>query len=375
VTTLVDALAGRDGVWTATLVGRHDADPAYVDRVERAVDEHGLGDRLSVPGPVPDDELAALLERAHVLAAPSRYESFGMVYLEAMESGVIPIASTAGGASELVDEGAKRAPGRPWGCRRTPACTRDPAGGPVAARVARRRGTRNGQGTSGLGLVDVHRPGVPARDHRGRRRKRRQQRQTARAKADGTTPVLSRAVVTRDRERTAAAPHSRWSPGGPQRPLDRVPERGVSVQTTGVVRSTRPCGSTETLTPGTPLHAAMTEDSAERDAGEHPGTATDSGPDPVDTDAEGTVDAGTVEHIADLARVNLAAGERERFVGQFADILEYFETLDEVPAVEREPELTNVMRPDEVQESLDRAETLRNAPETEDGQFKGPRVS
>jgi len=87
------------------------------------------------------------------------------------------------------------------------------------------------------------------------------------------------------------------------------------------------------------------------------------------------VDAGTVEHIAGLARVDLAAGERERFVGQFADILEYFETLDEVPAVERDPELTNVMRPDEVAESLDREAALKNAAETEDGQFKGPRVS
>ena len=105
VTTLVDALAGLGGAWTATLVGRHDADPAYVDRVERAVNEHGLDDRLSVPGPVPDDELAALLDRAHVLAVPSRYESFGMVYLEAMEHGVVPVGSTVGGASELVDDG------------------------------------------------------------------------------------------------------------------------------------------------------------------------------------------------------------------------------------------------------------------------------
>jgi len=30
---------------------------------------------------------------------------------------------------------------------------------------------------------------------------------------------------------------------------------------------------------------------------------------------------------------------------------------------------------DETRESLDQAEALRNAPETEDGYFKGPRVS
>jgi aspartyl-tRNA(Asn)/glutamyl-tRNA(Gln) amidotransferase subunit C len=91
--------------------------------------------------------------------------------------------------------------------------------------------------------------------------------------------------------------------------------------------------------------------------------------------SEQAVDPETVEHIAGLARVDLDADERERFAEQFADILAYFETLDEVPSVERDPELTNVMRPDEVTESLDREAALQNAPESEDGQFKGPRVS
>ena len=106
--------------------------------------------------------------------------------------------------------------------------------------------------------------------------------------------------------------------------------------------------------------------------------------DTVDTESDtavedgsdaGAVDTGTVEHVAGLARVDLTPGERERFVGQFAEILGYFETLDEVPEIERDPELTNVMRPDEVADSLDREATLQNTSETEDGQFKGPRVS
>jgi aspartyl-tRNA(Asn)/glutamyl-tRNA(Gln) amidotransferase subunit C len=33
------------------------------------------------------------------------------------------------------------------------------------------------------------------------------------------------------------------------------------------------------------------------------------------------------------------------------------------------------MRPDEVREGLSQEEALRNAPETEDGYFKGPSVS
>lgn len=87
------------------------------------------------------------------------------------------------------------------------------------------------------------------------------------------------------------------------------------------------------------------------------------------------VDTEEVEHIAELARIDLDAEERELFTEQFADILSYFETLDEVPEVDRQPELTNVMRADEVEECLDRDEALSNAPETEDGHFKGPRVS
>ncbi|AHF99393.1 aspartyl/glutamyl-tRNA amidotransferase subunit C [Halostagnicola larsenii XH-48] len=82
-----------------------------------------------------------------------------------------------------------------------------------------------------------------------------------------------------------------------------------------------------------------------------------------------------VRHVASLARVDLEDDEIDQFTGQFADILEYFETLDEVPSVDQDAELTNVMEPDEVRESLDSESALENAPETEDGYFKGPNVS
>jgi len=87
------------------------------------------------------------------------------------------------------------------------------------------------------------------------------------------------------------------------------------------------------------------------------------------------VDEEEVRHVASLARVDLDEEEVERFSEQFADILAYFETLDEVPEVESEPDLVNVFRPDDERECLEQEEALRNAPETEDGYFKGPRVS
>lgn len=87
------------------------------------------------------------------------------------------------------------------------------------------------------------------------------------------------------------------------------------------------------------------------------------------------VDEAEIRHVARLARIDLDDAEIDRFAGQFADILDHFETLDEVPHVEAETDLVNVLRPDEAVACLDRAAVLRNAPETEDGYFKGPRVS
>ena len=91
--------------------------------------------------------------------------------------------------------------------------------------------------------------------------------------------------------------------------------------------------------------------------------------------APSAVDAEEVRHVAELARVRLADDEVDAFAAQFGDILEYFEALDEVPATEREEELVNVMRPDEIEESLSQEAALANAEETEDGFFVGPKVS
>ena len=90
---------------------------------------------------------------------------------------------------------------------------------------------------------------------------------------------------------------------------------------------------------------------------------------------EDAVEHEEVRHVASLARIDLDDEEVERFAGQFLDILDAFEQLDEVPAVDEEAELANVMRPDEVHESLDQEDALANAPETEAGFFKGPKVS
>jgi aspartyl-tRNA(Asn)/glutamyl-tRNA(Gln) amidotransferase subunit C len=86
-----------------------------------------------------------------------------------------------------------------------------------------------------------------------------------------------------------------------------------------------------------------------------------------------------VEHVANLARLDLSDQEKERFAGQLNGILQYAEKLNELDTTGIEPTshvlpLFNVMRDDEVRPSLSIEEVMANAPEDEDGQFKVPAV-
>ncbi len=93
------------------------------------------------------------------------------------------------------------------------------------------------------------------------------------------------------------------------------------------------------------------------------------------SETDGTVSPEEVRHVADLARVGIDEEELDRFADQLSNVLAYFEALDDVPEVDAEPELTNVLRADEERECLEPEAALGNAPEHEDGYFKGPRVS
>lgn len=108
VTTLLEALARLgegDRDWRTTVVGSLEADPAYARTVRERASALGVDDRVTITGRVETAALESILERSHALAVPARYEGFGMVYLEAMEYGVVPIASGVGGASEFVADG------------------------------------------------------------------------------------------------------------------------------------------------------------------------------------------------------------------------------------------------------------------------------
>ena len=95
----------QDAEWHLTVVGDHETNPSYASSVVGMARNLGLEDRVDFTGQIADEGLASILARSHVCCVPSRYEAFGMAYLEAMEYGVVPIASSVGGATEFVDNG------------------------------------------------------------------------------------------------------------------------------------------------------------------------------------------------------------------------------------------------------------------------------
>jgi glycosyltransferase involved in cell wall biosynthesis len=104
--TLLTALANlpRDD-WRLTVAGRLDLDAVYVEAIRRQIQAAGLASRVFLLGAIPSQELAARYAASHLLAVPSSYEGFGMVYLEGMHFGLPAIAGTAGAARELVRPG------------------------------------------------------------------------------------------------------------------------------------------------------------------------------------------------------------------------------------------------------------------------------
>jgi N-acetyl-alpha-D-glucosaminyl L-malate synthase BshA len=70
--------------------------------VRRRVTEAGLMDQVEFLGQV--DNLEEILPVADLLLLPSLHESFGLVALEAMACGVVPLVTSRGGASEFIQD-------------------------------------------------------------------------------------------------------------------------------------------------------------------------------------------------------------------------------------------------------------------------------
>ncbi|EXX85345.1 glutamyl-tRNA amidotransferase [Paenibacillus darwinianus] len=92
-----------------------------------------------------------------------------------------------------------------------------------------------------------------------------------------------------------------------------------------------------------------------------------------------TITIKDVEHVANLARLELSAKEKEVFTGQLNAILKYAEKLNELDTTDVQPTshvlpITNVMREDAKRPSWPVEQVMKNAPDEEDGQFRVPAV-
>ncbi len=86
-----------------------------------------------------------------------------------------------------------------------------------------------------------------------------------------------------------------------------------------------------------------------------------------------------MDHVARLARLDLSEDERKKMEAELGTILAYAEEIQVLDLENVEPTshsvpLRNVMRPDEVKESLSQDEALSNAPAAEGGRFRVPRI-
>lgn len=91
--------------WELTVIGDRTNTPYYTARITQLLRRYRITDSVQFLGQVPDETLATTLTNSHVIAVPSEYEGFGIVYLEGMGFGLPAIGTTAGGASEVIVDG------------------------------------------------------------------------------------------------------------------------------------------------------------------------------------------------------------------------------------------------------------------------------
>ena len=103
--TLLQAMRLSTFDFRLDIVGSLVTDPIYAKQMEDFVMVNGLSSVVTFHGALNDQPLIDKLRAAHVLVVPSSYEGFGIVYLEGMGFGLPAIGTTAGAASEVIDDG------------------------------------------------------------------------------------------------------------------------------------------------------------------------------------------------------------------------------------------------------------------------------
>ncbi|MGB0582838.1 MAG: Asp-tRNA(Asn)/Glu-tRNA(Gln) amidotransferase subunit GatC [Limisphaerales bacterium] len=86
-----------------------------------------------------------------------------------------------------------------------------------------------------------------------------------------------------------------------------------------------------------------------------------------------------INYVANLARLDLTPAEQEELGGQLQEVLGYVDQLKEVnvdgvDATAHPIPLTNVMRDDELRDSLPHDQAMQNAPKELNGLFQVPKI-
>lgn len=99
--TVIEALAQTTSaeLWVA---GDASVDAGYTQKLYQLIERLGLFGRVHFLDTLHGDALADQYRQAHLLVMPSRYESFGIVYMEGMGFGLPAIGTTRGAAHELI---------------------------------------------------------------------------------------------------------------------------------------------------------------------------------------------------------------------------------------------------------------------------------
>ena len=86
-----------------------------------------------------------------------------------------------------------------------------------------------------------------------------------------------------------------------------------------------------------------------------------------------------LKHIANLSNLNFSDEELDKYLVDMTGIVDFVNQLNEINTDDVEITTSilgeyNIFREDEVKESFDRELLLKNAPDSQDGMFKIPKV-
>jgi glycosyltransferase involved in cell wall biosynthesis len=76
-----------------------------VKLIQEIIMKNDLSSFVFLHGPLDKEHLVNKLQESHLLAVPSSYEGFGIVYLEGMCFGLPAIGTTTGAAGEVIESG------------------------------------------------------------------------------------------------------------------------------------------------------------------------------------------------------------------------------------------------------------------------------